>query len=318
MNKVGLVLGGGGITGASFHFGVVLAIEQATGWHPNEADVIVGTSCGATVAAVIRGHALSIDALVGDAGGAEELTDRLRRQLYPRASLRGLTRWARHGLLPGVRRPGLSLLLGSPAPYDPAGVTEWVADRIGDRARGWPERPTVIVGYDLAAKHRVPFGTEAAPDVDLGLAVAASCAVPMIYEPVTHEGRQYVDGGVASGTSADLVLGSPTPLDLVLVIAPMAAESPRRRALFYERLLDDAGRQALASEVERIKAAWPETDVLVIRPDAAVLEILRRNPLSTRAAVPSFLRTLRSMRTELARPDVWTVLQRHLTRTPAV
>ncbi len=312
------MLGGGGITGASFHFGVVLAIEQATGWHPNEADVVVGTSCGATVAAVIRGDALSIDALVGDAGGPDELTDRLRKQLYPRASLRGLGRWARHGLLPGVRRPGLSLLLGSPAPYDPTGVAAWVAERIGERADGWPDRPTVIVGYDLEAKHRVPFGTEAAPEVSLGVAVAASSAVPAIYAPMTHEGRQYVDGGVASGTSADLVLGSAEPLDLVLIIAPMAAELPRERAPFYERLLDDAGRQALESEVRRIEETWPETDVLVIRPDASVLDILRKNPLSARAAVPSFLRTLRSMRNELARPHVWSVLERHLLRRSAV
>lgn len=312
VSKVGLVLGGGGITGASFHFAVLLAIEQATGWRADDAEVVIGTSCGATVAAVIRGGALSIDALVGEAHGPDEYTERLRRQLYPRARLRGLARWARHGLLPGLRRPGLSLLLGSPAPFDPTGVTEWLADRIGPGAEGWPDRPTVIVAYDLEAKERVSFGTEGSPAISLGTAVAASCAVPMIYEPVAHEGRRYVDGGVASGTSADLVLGSPDPLDLVLVIAPMAAATARRRAPFYERLLDDAGRIALESEAEHIAQAWPEADLLVIRPDPSILDSLRRNPLSTDAAVPSFLRSLRSMRHELAKPEVWNMLDQHL------
>ena len=37
------------------------------------------------------------------------------------------------------------------------------------------------------------------PDVPLKLAVAASSAVPFVYQPVSHEGHWYVDGGVATG-----------------------------------------------------------------------------------------------------------------------
>ena len=36
VSSVGLVLGGGGITGAAFHFGTLLALRMATGWDPNE------------------------------------------------------------------------------------------------------------------------------------------------------------------------------------------------------------------------------------------------------------------------------------------
>jgi hypothetical protein len=39
-----------------------------------------------------------------------------------------------------------------------------------------------------------------------------------------------VDGDVISGTYLDLVLGSEEPLDLVIVLAPIAAETPRRGA----------------------------------------------------------------------------------------
>ncbi len=312
MSSVGLVLGGGGITGASYHLGVLLAVELATGWHPRQADVIVGTSCGAAVAALVRGGALSIDALMSDAPEPGEWTDHLRKHMYPRARPRGLARWARHGLVPGLRRPGFSLVLGSPAPYHTGGIGDWVEELIGDDALGWPALPTVIVGYDLEAHHRVAFGTEASPDVALRTAVSASCAVPLVYEPMFIDGRPYIDGGVASGTSADLLLASPEPLDLVLVVAPMASDRPRRRAPFYERMLDSAGSTALAAELEHIRSEWPDTDILVLRPDDAVLSILRPNLLSVEASMPSFLRTLRSMRTELARAEVWQVLERHL------
>ncbi len=313
MSSVGLVLGGGGITGASYHLGVLLAVELATGWHPRQADVIVGTSCGAAVAALVRGGALSIEALLGETPDPQAWTEHLRKHLYPRARPRGVGRWARHGLLPGLRRrPGFSLVLGSPAPYHTEGIGDWVEELIGDAAHGWPELPTVIVGYDLEAHHRVAFGTEASPDVSLRTAVSASCAVPLVYEPLVIDGRPYIDGGVASGTSADLLLASPEPLDLVLVVAPMAADRPRRRAPFYERMLDSAGSTALAGELEHIRSEWPDADVVVLRPDDAVLRTLRPNPLSVQATMPGFLRTLRSMRTELARAEVWEVLQRHL------
>ncbi len=312
MSSVGLVLGGGGITGASYHLGVLLAVELATGWHPRQADVIVGTSCGAAVAAIVRGGALSIDALLGDTPAPRDWTDHLRKHLYPRARPRGLARWARHGLVPGLRRPGWSLVLGSPAPYHTRGIGDWVEELIGDAAHGWPELPTVIVGYDLEARHRVAFGTEASPDVALRVAVSASCAVPLVYEPLFIDGRPYLDGGVASGTSADLLLAAPEPLDLVLVVAPMAADRPRRRAPFYERMLDDAGSTALATELDHIRSEWPDTEIVVLRPDDEVLRTLRPNPLSVEASMPGFLKTLRSMRTELARAEVWDVLERHL------
>lgn len=43
---IGLVLGAGGTTGAAFHAGTLLALQQDLGWDPNTADVIVGSSAG--------------------------------------------------------------------------------------------------------------------------------------------------------------------------------------------------------------------------------------------------------------------------------
>jgi NTE family protein len=316
MATVGLVLGGGGITGASYHLGSLLALEMATGWHPSQADVIVGTSCGAFTAAMLRGGQLSIDAFLDEAHSRDEVARRLRSRVYRRSTRpKGVVRWVRRGILPGLTRPDLRLVAGSPALYTTEGIVDWVEERLGPLADTWPEEPTVICAFDLAQRRRAPFGTDAAPSASLKHAVAASVAVPMVFEPVQIGGRWYADGGIASGTSADLVLGSPAQLDLVIVVAPMAASESREGARFYEDAFDRAGRAALSQELERVRAEWPGTDIVVFRPDERVLAVTRPNPLSTKAAVPAFLRTLRSLKDELARPDTWQVLHRHLVRT---
>ena len=314
-SKIGLVLGGGGITGAAYQFAVLRAIRMATGWDPGTADVIVGTSAGAVVAAMARGDALTLHSLVGDADDRNEMTTSLQERIYPRTRVRGVGRWVRWGVLPHLRQPGLGLALGSPAIYHTGGVSKWLDEELGDLSHSWPTLPTVIVGYDLEARKRVPFGTEAAPDVALRDAVAASAAVPAVYQPVRIDDRWYVDGGVASGTSADLLLANERPLDLIVVVAPMAAPRPRPGARFYEDVFDKFGREALAAELAAIRSQWPDTEIVVLRPAAEVLEIMRPNPLAVDNAVPVFRQTLRSLRHELSRPGTWSTLVRHL---PAV
>jgi NTE family protein len=317
VSKVGLILGGGGVTGASWELATLLALEMATGWTPNSAEVVVGTSAGSYVAAIVRGRALSLDSIVRPADTNDDVASRIRSALYRRAKPWGFRRWIKYGVLPGLRHPGLHLVLGSPAPYDPSGIGRLVIAQIGAAAYAWPVEPTVLVAYDMEARRLAPFGTVHAPDVALCDAVAASSAVPVIFNPYEIDGRLYVDGGVVSGTHADLVLGRPEPLDLVLILAPMAAEEARTGATFYENLFDRVGIRALQGELELIEAAWPNTDVLVLRPGEDPMEVMRPNPMSSQAAVPSFIRSLHSLRSTLARPEIWSVLEHHLHR-PAV
>ncbi|MDJ0663714.1 MAG: patatin-like phospholipase family protein [Acidimicrobiia bacterium] len=312
MSRVGLVLGGGGITGAAFQFGALLALQLATGWDPNRAEVVVGTSCGALTGAMVRGDQLNLETFVGQAANRDEVAELLRSRVFRRARPSGTVRWLRRGILPGLRRPDLNLVLGSPAVFTTLGLADWVGDALGDRAGGWPNHPTVVVAYDLAARKRVPFGTEAAPPTQLKLAVAASAAVPGVFQPVRIRDRWYLDGGIASGTSLDLVLGSESPLDLVIVVAPLAAAERRPGARFYEDIFDRFGRSALEAEVALVKQHWPDTDILILRPDQRVLAVTRPNPMATEAAVPTFLRTIRSMKHELAAPPTWSLLSKHL------
>ncbi len=315
VTQVGLVLGGGGITGAAFHFGALLSLQMATGWDPNDSEVLIGTSSGAFVGAMVRGDALNLQTFTGTGESADEIREYLSSYLYTRGAPRGGIRWVRRGLVPAIRRPSLHAALGSPGIFRTDGLRRWVHDCVGPLADGWPSRPTALVAFDLGTKQRVTFGTEDAPDVTLCEAVAASSAVPFVYEPVKLGDRWYADGGMASGTSLDLVLAHPEPLDLIIVVAPFAATAPRSRGRMYEDVFDRVGRKALSAELAMVKQHWPETDILVLRPNDIVLDEARPNPMSAAAAVPTFIATLRSMHRQLARRSVWSVLEQHLGAT---
>ena len=316
MSSVGLVLGGGGITGASYEMAALMAIELATGWDCNQAEVVVGTSSGSFVAALVRHDRLDLDSLVLATDERAEVAQRIRERIFSRKPGVRVRTWLRHGILPGVRRPGLTLLLGSPAPYDTSGLGAWVSEELGEAAGRWPAAPTVIVAYDVAGRRRIPFGTLDAPSVGIAQAVAASTAIPVLFRPWVIDGRHYVDGGVISGTHADLVLGNPRELDLVLVIAPMAAEEDRRGAWAHERLFDRVGRRSLDEEIRLIKDVWPNCDILVLRPTPQILTSMRPNPMEADLAVSTFVRTLTAMKRILAEQSTWKMLSHHLGSAP--
>ncbi len=307
------MLGGGGITGASFEMATLMALELATGWSPNDADVLVGTSSGAFVSALVRNGSLSLDSLVGPQEDRSDVTERIRSHVFSKGPSSDLGTWVRHGVGPGIRRPGLNLFMGFPAPYHAGGLADWVSTQVGSNAAdSWPDRPTAIVAHDISLGSRVAFGTESAPAVCLSDAVAASSAIPLLFRPYRIGDGLYVDGGVSSGTHADLVLASPAPLDLVLVLAPLAAMEGRKRARFHEKMFDRVGTRSLQEEIDLIEERWPKCEVVVLYPPPSVQNVARPNPMDPDRSVPTFMRTLIAMKRSLAMPHVWDPLSRHL------
>jgi NTE family protein len=316
VSRVGLVLGGGGITGAAFEMAALMAVELATGWSPNQADVVVGTSSGAFVAALVRNDALSLDSLVGPEDGRDDVAERIRSHVFTKGPSGNVGTWLKHGVVPGIRRPGLTMFLGCPAPYHAGGVADWVIYQVGpDAADSWPDRATAIVAHDITEGDRVAFGTASAPDVALSDAVAASSAIPLLFRPYRIGESLYVDGGVSSGTHADLVLASPEPMDLVLVFAPLAADVSRKRARFHEKMFDRVGSKSLAEELAMIHEKWPEAEIVTLYPPPSVQNVARPNPMDPGRSVATFMRTLISMKRTLALPEVWDPLSRHLGRS---
>lgn len=307
------MLGGGGITGAAYEIATLMSLELATGWIPQTSEVVIGTSSGSFVTSLVRNDALTLDSIVQPGDDREAVANRIRTHLYRRGGSPAVGKWVRHGLTAGIRRPGLTFFLGSPAPYQAVGLAEWVGTQIGeDAALSWPDAPTAIVAYDIEEQKRVVFGTAGAPTVGMADAVAASAAIPLLFRPYGIDGRLYVDGGVASGTHADLVLGHTSPLDLVLIVAPMAADIHRKRARFHEKMFDRVGRRRLDEEKRLIRSAWPHCDIVTLTPSPSVQNAMRPNPMDANRAVPTFMRTLIAMKRKLGSSEVWSILSDHL------
>jgi NTE family protein len=212
--------------------GVLAALDELVGWDARRADLIVGTSAGASVAATLRvgfspadhfahatdqpmspeGHELA----AGFPTERLELPDLPPRQRLPLPMAPQLVLPA--FLTLGPIRPALAL-----AGLLPRGTLDTAP--IGARVRHvhsgrWPERPTWLCAVRVRDGRRVAFGRDDVDTPDLATAVEASCAIAGYFRPVRAGSHDYVDGGVWSVTNADLVAG--LGFDLVVVVSPMA------------------------------------------------------------------------------------------------
>ena len=276
--KVGLVLGGGGIRGASWMMGALHGVAAATGWDPAAADLVVGTSAGAVVAALTLAGARPWDAL------APEREDFLRALLdgaafRPRLTLRNLW-FGSPPLLRSALRGGPSRAMQAVAGVLPEGFvsTEPIARLIRERSpAGWPAGERLwIVATDYATGERVAFGRAGAPAADLPTAVAASCAIPGFYRPVRVGTRRYVDGGVHTGANLDLVAGE--PLDLVICLNPLSSRPGVSSAVYWpvRTLLH----RQLLPQMRAVERAG--TLLVVAEPDGRSIDLIGLNPMSRR------------------------------------
>jgi NTE family protein len=90
--------------------------------------------------------------------------------------------------------------------------------------------------------------------VPLATAVASSCAVPGLFPCVSIKGGRYTDGGVRSGTSADLASG----YDSVLIIAPIGAGSTGIDPLLGRTSRAEA--DALRAAGSHLELAFPDAN----------------------------------------------------------
>ena len=94
--RVGLVLGAGGVTGLAYHVAALAAFDHDLGWDPRTADIVVGTSAGSVVAALLRrgipASDLSAVAVGGETSASPEALARALRDRpeFPPLSLRSM------------------------------------------------------------------------------------------------------------------------------------------------------------------------------------------------------------------------------------
>ncbi len=229
--KVGLVLGGGGVIGLTYHAAALAAMELDLGWDPRTADVVVGTSAGSIAASLLRtgvpasdlvAITVGAEALSSPVGTAEALRDRPDFPPVRPGSFLGLPRLPHPALVASwVRRPwrvdpfkALVSMLPE-GTLDLAEQTAAIDTLLGD---DWPADDLWVCTVRQDDLRRVVFGRDA--EGSLARAVCASCAVPGYFRPVRVDGRAYVDGGVRSPTNADVLRRR--DLDLVIIVSPMS------------------------------------------------------------------------------------------------
>lgn len=315
MTRRGLVLGAGGVLGAAWMVGALSAAQTVLGVNPREADVVIGTSAGSVLAALL-------------AGGVDVAT-MLAHQRDEEADLAGLQfRYEQDsgGVLPPRPRLGIgsTRLLGrtlvNPRGYPPlAALSAWAphgrgtlesVHRLVDTLspQGWPAQArTWIVAMDYDRGRRVAFGRAGAPPARLADAVVASCAIPGWFAPVTIGGRRYVDGGACSPTSLDLLAGE--GLDEVLVLSPMTSfevDSPPSLAGRLERRFRRTVARRLAREAARVRRSGARVTLLCPGPED--LEAFGVNLMDHRRRLRVLDTSLRTSARALSRAELHAAL----------
>jgi NTE family protein len=288
------VLGGGGTLGAAWMIGALVALQDQLAFDARSADLIIGTSAGSILAALLgsgasaedlwrhqHGYPVEFGPLTGRtfdydnaAGGAAP-----PRPQPAIGSPRLIARSMRHPR----RFPSTAVL----SAFLPAGrgslgaIGKMVEDVIPSGT--WSPHPGVrAVAMDYDSGERVVFGEAGSPSAGLAEAVVASCSIPGWFPPTRIGERRFVDGGTFSNTNLDLLLPErlpgAVPYDEVYVLAPMAArgyDKPGTMIGRLERGYRHRVTRQMLHEAKLVRGGG--TRVIVLCPGPDDLEVLGAN-----------------------------------------
>ncbi len=161
-----------------------------------------------------------------------------------------------------IRRRIGAMALAAPTTDEATRLKEHEADLLSTE---WPDTDLTIPAVDAESGELRVFRRDSG--VRLLDAIAASCAVPGVWPPVTISDRRYVDGGIRSVANVDLAAGA----DHVLVVTPQRPGSP----------------SAFGPSASEQVAALAPAKVLMIGADDASIEAFGINPLSPATRAPS-------------------------------
>ncbi len=216
------MLSAGGTMGAYWMSGALQALDEA-GLDPRGADVIVGTSAGAAVGAILAcGHqpwlpTQSTQIPLSEIGPAAQTPAGRWWDVRPQLGL------LRSGLLPpyDVTIPAVFGGLMPTGRFLTDHIERLVWSHV-ESAGGELHRGLKVVAVDRTSGRRTVFGPR--PAERLPYAVAASCAIPGFFAPVQIGSHSYIDGGVHNVFNLDLALdGKPAP---VLVLSALTGPIP--------------------------------------------------------------------------------------------
>jgi predicted acylesterase/phospholipase RssA len=313
-SRIGLALAGGGPLGAIYEIGALAALAEALrGIDLNDADVYVGVSAGAFIAAglangftpyqmsrlFIEGHRTAdrFDPSILLRPALREYWRRIR-SLPPLAAVALWDYVARPGNLMGsLERLGRAIPTGL---FDGDEVDRYLARIFSQPGRTNDFRKLrhklFLVATDLDTGEAVAFGAKGYEHVPISRAVQASAALPGVFPPVRIDGRDFVDGALRKTLHASIALEQ--GVDLLLCLNPLVPydATPRHRtrdrAHHLHRLVEGGLPVVLAQTfrsiihsrldagMERYKSAYPHSDIVLFQPNRADADMFFTNLFS--------------------------------------
>jgi NTE family protein len=264
-NKRALVLAGAGAAGNAWELGLVAGLCDA-GVDITEADLIIGTSAGSTVAAQITSGippADLYDAILAEAPPRRAGDARSDRRPPPNSSGPNYMEWSNEIIDSAEDASDMRRRMGAGAlEMDASGgsrPTRWrdiVAARLPNQE--WPDQPVLITAVDAQTGEPVVFDRHSG--IDLVDAVAASTSA---MTPYRIGERRYINGGYRRSENADLAAG----YGRVLVLSPFGGRS---------RMPPEWGMD-LATQVDELRAGGSRVETVF--PDGGAGDVFNANAL---------------------------------------
>ncbi|MGW1009991.1 patatin-like phospholipase family protein [Streptomyces termitum] len=279
--RTALVLGAGGLVGAAWEAGILHGLAEA-GVDLSDADLIVGSSAGAVVGALLASGTVTPAELYARQTDGADTEPAVR---FGAGTLLRYTLAVLASRTPEAYGRRLGRLALRARTVDEAVRRATVAARLGD-ATAWPAAGRLRVTAVDAADGTLTAFDGGQDGVGLVDAVTASCAIPGAWPPASLAGRRWIDGGIHSTANAHLaadcarvVVIAPTAMGNKVVHAParqgaaLAAAGARvevitpgseAKAVIGARALDPAqrgaaaraGRAQAAAHAEAVAAVW--------------------------------------------------------------
>ena len=291
IHNLALVLGGGGAAGNAWLIGIIAGLAEAGLDMTEAADLVIGTSSGATAAAQVRSGRPPAELLASVLSPRVRPVQPARQNREQSPSLPMSTVFERMRAIGAaatsaadLRRAMGAFGLESDPVLEPGAAQRraMVAARL-PRAE-WPDRPMMVVAVNAHTGELAAFDRDSG--VDLVDAVTASTALPGMTATHNINGTHYINGGVRSAENADLAAGYAN----VVVLSPFGGrnQTPPERGADpsgqFEGLRRFPGTD-LASQVEALTKQGSRVEV--ITPDADSLAAMGTNQTDPATRIPA-------------------------------
>ena len=281
-HNVALVLGGGGAAGNAWEIGVIAGLAEAGFDMTETADLVIGTSAGATAAAQVLSGVPLADLLASILSPAIQPVRPSREHspslpmatVFDRMRVIGAAATSASDLQRAMGAFGLECdTVLEPGARQRRAL---VAARLARPE--WPEKAMLVVALNAHNGELAAFDRNSGVDqVD---AVTASTALPGLVPTVDINGTRYIDGGVRSTENADLA----SDYANIVVFSPLGGRSETVPEGQFEGLRRFPGAD-LASQVEALREQGSHVEV--ITPDINSRAAMGMNQMDLATRIPA-------------------------------